>query len=82
MAIFIVLLLAISGVSAQDNATSNVVSVEETNEEVVSVENDDQVILGANNVGTFKDLANEITQSGSVLNLTKNYQYSDRDSSI
>ena len=74
--------MAISGVSAQDNATSNVVSVEETNEEVVSVENDDQVILGANNVGTFKDLANEITQSRSVLNLTKNYQYSDRDSSI
>ena len=41
LAIFFVSLLAISAVSAADNATSDVVGVEKTTDEVVSVENDE-----------------------------------------
>ena len=83
LAILLVSLLAISAVSAADNATSDVFSVEETTDEVVSVENTQYVssineknnYLSANPNGTFTDLANEIANSNGELNLTRNYVY-------
>ena len=82
--ILLVSLLAISGVSAVDNVTRDIVSNDVASEEVVSVENDKQVIesvdveidyLNTNSEGTFTDLANEITNAKGELNLTKNYRY-------
>lgn len=67
--------MAVSAVSAADNATSDVENVEKTTDEVVSV-NENQVSLKENtNNGTFDDLQNEInnTPAGSVLNLTRDY---------
>ena len=84
LAIFLVSLLAISAVSAADNATSDVVSVEETIGEVVSVQENNQVIvsvdsesgtLNADPDGTFIDLANDIANATGELNLTRNYVY-------
>ncbi len=75
LAIFLVSLLAVSAVSAADNATEDIVGVEETADEVVSV-NENQTILSENNdVGTFDDLQGEINNAaeGSVLNLTRDY---------
>ena len=82
LAILIVSLLTVSAVNAEDNATSDILGVDETADEVVSINNDNQEILEVNNVETLADLSNEITQSGSVLNLTKNYKCSYNDSSI
>ena len=77
--------MAVSAVSAADNATSDVESVEETTDEVVSVEEttdevvsveENQVSLNENsNNGTFDDLQTEINNApeGSVLNLTRDY---------
>ena len=73
--IFLVVLLSVSTVSASDNATSNIASVEKTTDEIVSVE-ENQVILSENNEsGTFADLQSEINNApeGSVLNLTRDY---------
>ncbi len=73
--IFLVVLLSVSTVSAADNATSNIASVEKTTDEIVSVE-ENQVILSENNEsGTFADLQSEINNApeGSVLNLTRDY---------
>ena len=67
--------MAVSAVSAADNATSDAVSVEKTTDEVVSVE-ENQVSLKENtNSGTFDDLQTEINNApaGSVLNLTRDY---------
>ena len=86
LAILLVSLLAISAVNAADNATSDVVSVEETTvdvvkettDEVVSVENDNQVIsANESDWGTFDDLVKEINavEEGGILNLTKDYKY-------
>ena len=82
--VILVSLLAVSAVSAADNATDDVVSVEETTDDVVSVDEaedvisveENQVILSENNnVGTFDDLQSEIDNAteGSVLNLTRDY---------
>ncbi len=83
-AILLASLLAVSAVSAADNATSDAISVE-TTDEVISVENttdeivsveENQIILKENNdVGTFDDLQIEIDNAteGSVLNLTRDY---------
>ena len=90
LAILLVTLLIVSAVSAADNATEDIVGVEETTDEVVGVENDNQVIdsvdfesnlLSANSDGTFTDLANEINNANGTLYLTKNYVYdSSKDS--
>ena len=85
LAILLVSLLAVSTVSAQDNATSDVVSVEETTsdivkettDDVVSVEKD-QVILGnESNFGTFDELSSliENTSEGATLELDKDYRH-------
>ena len=84
LTVILVSLLAVSAVSAADNATDDVVSVEETTDDVVSVDEaedvisveENQVILSENNnVGTFDDLQIEIDNAteGSVLNLTRDY---------
>ena len=84
LTVILVSLLAVSAVSAADNATDDVVSVEETTDDVVSVDEaedvisveENQVILSENNnVGTFDDLQSEIDNAteGSVLNLTRDY---------
>ena len=95
LTIFIVSLLAVSSVSAAENATDDiisadtgneVVSFEETTNEVVSVDNDNQVITEGNNsdVGSFADLETEINnvEEGGVLNLTKDYVYSNEEYDI
>lgn len=84
LAIFLVSLLAVSAVSAADNATKEIVSVEETTLDVVketddvdSAGDDNQVISAIeSNVGTFNDLVNEINvvEEGGILNLTKDYK--------
>ena len=81
LVILLVSLLAVSTVSAAENVTDDIVSVEETTDEAVSVEVN-QIILKENNAGTFTDLANEIANATSELNLTRDYAYdedSDRD---
>lgn len=87
LAIFFVSLLAISVVSAAENATEDitadvagedVVSVEETTDEVVSVEDNNQAITeGNNSVGSFAELETEINnvEESGVLNLMKDYKY-------
>ena len=45
LTIFLVSLLAVSAVSAADNATGDIVGVDETTDEVVSVENNDVILL-------------------------------------
>ena len=79
LAILLLSLFVVSAVSAADNATSDVLSVNETTEEVVSVDDDNHVILEETNVGTFTDLANEIANAKGTLNLNRNYAYSDGD---
>ena len=83
LAIFLVGLLAVSAVSAADNATEDIVGVEETTDEVVGVNENRTIseddVLG-NSPGTFTDLANEIAKAGSTLNLNRNYAYTSSDS--
>lgn len=67
----LVIILAVSTVSAAENATSDIVSVEE----------DGQIILEEDEsaAGTFDDLSGEINAAGEggVLNLTKDYKFSN-----
>ena len=83
LTVILVSLLAVSAVSAADNTTSDVASVEKTDEvisvdkakEVISVKENQVILSENNNVGTFDDLQNEINNApaGSVLNLTRDY---------
>ena len=83
LTIVLVSLLAVSAVSAADNTTSDVASVEKTDEvisvdkakEVISVKENQVILSENNNVGTFDDLQTEINNApeGSVLNLTRDY---------
>ena len=77
LAILLVSLLTVSAVSAADNATSDVLSVNETTEEVVSVDNDNHEILKENEPGTFTDLKNEIDNADGQLNLNRDYYHAD-----
>ena len=79
LSIFFVSLLAVSAVSAADNATEDIVGVDETTGDIVSVETDNK-ILEKNNEGTFTDLANDIAKARNILNLNRNYTYTDSDS--
>ena len=78
LAIFIVSLLAVSAVSAADNATEDIAGVEKTADEVVSV-NENQTILNAKDVGTFTELQKMIDNApdGSTVTLKKDYQYDE-----
>ena len=84
LAIFLVSLLAVSAVNAADNATEDIVGIEETTDEVVSV-NENQTIseddVLRDSPGTFTDLANEIANAKGELNLNKDYKYTSSDSS-
>ena len=74
--IILAFLLAVSAVSAHNNVTNDVISVDKA-KEVVSAK-DTQAILGnESEVGTFHDLAIEINEieSDETLNLTKDYEY-------
>ena len=91
LTIILAFLLAISAVSAVNNATSDVVSVEkttadvvkETTDEVVSVENDNQVIsANESDWGTFDDLAKEINSAGNEIVLYRDYKYNSTIDSI
>ena len=73
LAILIVAFLTVSAVTAVDNATSDVLCVNETTDEVVSVENENQEILKENEPGTFTDLADEIANADGQLTLTRDY---------
>lgn len=79
LAILLVTLLTVSTVSAADNTACDVVSMNDTAGETVSV-GENPVILLENNVGSFKELASEITKAKGELNLSKNYKYSSGDS--
>ena len=72
-------ILAVSAVSAADNDTDEVVGME-ISDDVIGADCDNQLI-GANDSdnGTFDDLAKKISavEDGGVLNLTKDYKYSD-----
>ena len=78
LAIFLVSLLAVSAVSAADNTASDILSTDTANE--IAVIEEDGVILKENNIGTFTDLANEIANATSQLDLTRDYGYADDDS--
>ena len=83
LVILVVSLLAVSAVSAADNATSDVVSVEETTDKVVSVEENqvieqtDEGVIGEVDNGTFKALRYKIDNaiSGSTLILENDYAF-------
>ena len=83
LAIFFVSLLAISAVSAADNVTEDVVSVEETTvdvvkettDEVVSVENDENGNILKGDTAGFDELMDEIKHGTSLVVLShKNYK--------
>ena len=78
LAIFLVSLLAVSAVSAADNTTKNI-DVEKT-DEILSVDENQLILRENNDKGTFTDLANEIANAGSQLNLDKNYHFTENDS--
>ena len=71
LAIFLVCLLAISAVSAQDNATSDVVGIDD-NDDVIVESSDDSYVL-KDTVSTFGSL------SFRILNESTNEVYLDRD---
>ena len=72
-------ILAVSAVSAADNDTDEIVGME-ISDDVIGADCDNQLI-GANDSdnGTFDDLAKKISavEDGGVLNITKDYKYSD-----
>ena len=84
--IIFVSLLTVSAVSAADNVTDDVVSVEETTtgalgvgeaKEVVSVEDNQVILENTSNVGTFDELSSliENTTEETTLELNKDYKY-------
>ena len=86
LAIILTCLFAVSQVSAADNATSDVVSVEETITEAINVEEEKEVVSAKENqvflgnesqVGTFDELSSLITNTfeGGTLELDKDYKY-------
>ena len=86
LTLFIVSLLAVSAVGATDNATSDVISVEETAYDVVNVNENTQIMKSVNNEsyhsnmnseGTFSDLANIINKGSGYYNVTleKDYKF-------
>ena len=80
LAIFLVSLLAVSAVSAADNSTADIASVEKTTDKVVNVEENEEILNeNALSDGTFTDLANEITEATDELTLNRNYIYNDGD---
>ncbi|WP_405283132.1 Ig-like domain repeat protein [Methanobrevibacter sp.] len=95
LTIILISLFAISTVNAADNATDDVVSVDEITKgsnmwandvsDTVGVCNDDKMysfessLLSNASYGTFTDLANEIENADGELNLTKNYVFSECD---
>ena len=71
--------LAVSVVSAADNDTDEVAGIE-ISDEVMGADSNNRLIgANASDAGTFEDLTNEINavEDGGVLNLTKDYIYSD-----
>ena len=78
--ILIVCLFTVTAVSATENVTEDFVCVEETTDEVLS-SGDYPVIIkeAAGSVGTFRDLANDITNANDELNLTQDYKYAVGD---
>lgn len=80
LAILLVSLLAVSAVSAADNATSDIVNVEITNDgnldetesNILSSGDEYQLMAGDNIYG---QLANKLinAESGSIISLTQNY---------
>ena len=76
LAIFLVSLLAVSAVSAADNATSDVVSVEE-DQAIEQIDNDE--LISTTDDGTFTALQNKINNaaSGSTITLENDYDYDD-----
>ena len=86
LTILLVSLLAISAVSAADNATSDVVGAEETITDAINVEEEKEVVSAKENqvflgnesqVGTFDELSSLITNTfeGGTLELDKDYKY-------
>lgn len=76
--ILVVSLLSVSAVSAADNVTDDIVSVDDATDEIQAVENVDWVNTEINNdTGTFDDLSSEINAvgEGGVLNLSKDYKF-------
>ena len=85
LAIFLVSLLAVSAVSAAENATEDIIA-DVASEDVVSVENNNQTIEQTENEeistaddGTFTALQNKINnaESGSTITLENDYIYDD-----
>lgn len=87
--IFLIGLLAVSAVSAADNATKDIVSLDAATDEVVNLEkgnsknletaNDE--INAANQVKSFTDLQNEIMNAsgfGNVFNLESDYVFNNQ----
>ena len=74
ISIFLISLLAVSAVNAADNATSDIINDETTND-IVSIGETQEILKEDNDVGTFSDLANIISKSPTKLKLNKNYTY-------
>ena len=87
LAILLVSLVAIGAVSAAENVTSDVVSVEETSDDIVSADDDNQVIEQTENQeivsttddGTFTTLQEKINNApaGSTITLENDYTYNE-----
>ena len=75
LTIFLMAFLAVSAVNAEDNATGDVVSMEEITDYAIGAD-DNHVILGENDFGNFTELSGliEDTPEGTTLELEKNYR--------
>lgn len=77
VAAILVTLLSVSGVSAADNVTGDMVTLQDLSDETTSIKNDNQIACTGENAGTFDELSYliENTPKGSTLALSKDYMY-------
>ena len=80
LAILLAGLLAVSAVSAADNATCDIADEEITADETVVIEENQEILSENDDYGTFTDLANLINKADINLTLAKNYRFTDADS--
>jgi len=74
--IILVCLFAVSAVSAADNATNDIMSIDETNDKVTNIEDNLVILKEKNNIGTFTDLNTKINNNNeSRIYLNNDYYY-------
>jgi predicted outer membrane repeat protein len=81
LCLFIISLLAVSAVSAADNADDLNISATADNQEIIQVSNTQEDIL-TDSAGTFTQLDDQIQGASANITLDKNYTYASDDSRV